>query len=313
MRHRYRREIATGAALLALLAVLLVFAPAFYSIPNLRDLLLKNAGSLVCAVGMTLVIVAGQIDISIGAQFAVCSVVAGVLAREGAPPVMAALTAPLAGAAMGALNGLLVARWAMPSIIVTLATMAFFSNMLRWLTQGAWVQNLPAWFQWAGLGQMWGQMGVMASSLLVFAVCAFALQNTYAGRAVVASGSDPETARLMGMPTRRIIFSVFTLMGILTGVAAFLNAIRFNEVPVNPDNGLELRVIAAVVVGGASITGGRATMLGTVLGVILLGIIGTALTFLGVNPFWEKAVQGAIILIAAVSSWTSQKGRRAIR
>jgi ABC-type sugar transport system, ATPase component len=110
MRHRYRREIATGAALLALLAVLLVFAPAFYSIPNLRDLLLKNAGSLVCAVGMTLVIVAGQIDISIGAQFAVCSVVAGVLAREGAPPVMAALTAPLAGAAMGALNGLLVAR-----------------------------------------------------------------------------------------------------------------------------------------------------------------------------------------------------------
>jgi Ribose/xylose/arabinose/galactoside ABC-type transport systems, permease components len=118
---------------------------------------------------------------------------------------------------------------------------------------------------------------------------------------------------LMGMPTRRIIFSVFTLMGILTGVAAFLNAIRFNEVPVNPDNGLELRVIAAVVVGGASITGGRATMLGTVLGVILLGIIGTALTFLGVNPFWEKAVQGAIILIAAVSSWTSQKGRRAIR
>ena len=310
MRNRYRREMATGVALLGVLAVLLIFAPGFYSVGNMRDLLLKNAGALVCAVGMTLVIVAGHIDISIGAQFAICSVVAGVLAREGAPLAVAAVAGPLAGAAMGALNGLLVARWGMPSIIVTLATMSFFSNTLRWLTQGAWVQNLPAWFQWAGLGQTLGQIGIMSSSILVFAVCAFGLQNVYGGRALVATGSDAETARLMGMPTRWIIFSAFTLMGILTGVAAFLNAIRFNEVPVNPDNGLELRVIAAVVVGGASITGGRATMFGTVLGVVLLGIIGTALTFLGVNPFWEKAIQGAIILIAGVSAW---KGPRAIR
>jgi rhamnose transport system permease protein len=108
------------------------------------------------------------------------------------------------------------------------------------------------------------------------------------------------------------VFFAFTTMGILCGAAAVLNAIRFNEVPGNPNNGLELQVIAAVVVGGASITGGRATLLGTLLGVTLLGILGTALTFLGVNPFWEKALQGGIILIAA-ASLLQRKAKHAAR
>jgi rhamnose transport system permease protein len=140
--------------------------------------------------------------------------------------------------------------------------------------------------------------------LIVFAVLAgfnWLLGNFGAGRAVYAVGSDAEAARLAGIEPARIVFAVFVLMGALTGLAAALNSARFSSVPGNAGVGLELKAIAAVVVGGTAITGGRGRLLGTLIGVALLGTIGTALTFAGINPFWEKAIQGAIILAALVS------------
>jgi rhamnose transport system permease protein len=308
----YQRELATAMALAFVLLILLISAPSFFQTANLRDLMLKNTAALVAAIGMTMVIVTGHIDISIGAQFAICGVVTGVLAREGVPIPLAALAAGITGAAMGALNGVLVAWLRMPSIVVTLAAMSLLRDSLRWVTEGAWVQDLPRNFQWAGLGQSWGQPAVVLGGFSLFFAFAWALANLSAGRALFATGADPEAARLAGIPTNWVVFFAFTTMGILCGAAAVLNAIRFNEVPGNPNNGLELQVIAAVVVGGASITGGRATLLGTLLGVTLLGILGTALTFLGVNPFWEKALQGGIILIAA-ASLLQRKAKHAAR
>ena len=115
-------------------------------------------------------------------------------------------------------------------------------------------------------------------------------------------GSSENAAALVGIKTKRVVFSVFTLTGVLTGLAAAMNAVRFHQVPSNAGLGLEMKVIAAVVVGGAAISGGSGTVLGTLLGVILLGSIGTSLTFLGISAYWEKAVQGAIILIAVAIS-----------
>jgi rhamnose transport system permease protein len=135
----------------------------------------------------------------------------------------------------------------------------------------------------------------------VWSVAVWMLGRTAAGRAVHATGSDAEVARLAGVPTRGVVCGVFVLMGALVGLAALLNAVRFNTVPSNAGIGLELKAVAAVVVGGTAITGGRGTLFGTLIGVALLGTIGTALTFLGINPFWEKAIQGAIILAALVS------------
>jgi rhamnose transport system permease protein len=127
------------------------------------------------------------------------------------------------------------------------------------------------------------------------------MRNMIAGRRVYAVGSDAEAARLAGINAPNTVFWVFVIMGGLTGIAALLNAVRFSEIPGNSGVGLELKAIAAVVVGGAAISGGRGTLIGTLIGVALLGTIGTALTFVGVNPFWEKAIQGAIILAALVS------------
>jgi rhamnose transport system permease protein len=299
--NRYKREISAVLAYLVLLIAVGIIAPSFFSGGNIRDLIINNAPTLLVAVGMTLVILVGEIDISVGSQFAVASVAAGFLAKTGAPMLFVFIFVLLIGAAMGALNGLLIGWLRLPSIIVTLAMLVMWRDTLRWTTEGAWVQDLPADFQWFGLGQRSGEILIVAITLVVFACFAWSLINLIAGRKVYAVGSDTEAARLAGIDPRNAVFWVFVIMGALTGIAALLNSVRFSSIPGNAGTGLELKTIAAVVVGGTAITGGRGTMIGTLVGVTLLGTIGTALTFLGINPFWEKAIQGLIILAALVS------------
>jgi rhamnose transport system permease protein len=198
-----------------------------------------------------------------------------------------------------------------PSIVVTLATMVAWREALRWITHGAWTEGLPNTFQWFGLGQRTGEAVIIVSALLLFGVFWWTSRNLSAVRAVYATGSDAEAARLAGIPTSQIVFWVFVVMGVLTGIAALLNAVRFSDVPANTGINLELKAIAAVVVGGTPITGGRGHLVGTLIGVTLLGSIGPALIFLGVSPYWEKAIQGGIILTAVlvdgIGSW---RGRR---
>jgi rhamnose transport system permease protein len=202
------------------------------------------------------------------------------------------------GALMGMFNGLFVAFLGLPSIVVTLATMVILRESLRWAREGASVGNLPDYFQWFGASQQVGEWVLVGSALAVFVVFAFASHYLAAGRAVYAVGSDAEAARLAGVRPKRVVFSVFILMGMLTGLAALLNAVRFPQVGTNAGMGLEMLVIAAVVVGGTAINGWRGTMVGTLLGVMLLGVIGPALVFLNVKSQWERAIQGLIILIA---------------
>ena len=298
---RYRRELAAALAYVVLLAAVGAAAPSFVGAGNLRDLALNNAPVLLVAVGMTLVILVGEIDISVGSQFAVCSVASGWLAKEGVPIPLLLPAVLLLGALMGALNGALVGWLKLPSIIVTLAMLVAWRDALRWWTQGEWVQGLPANFQWFGLGQSVAQWLIVALALGVLITFSWMLKNLGAGRAVYAVGSDAEAARLAGIEPPRVVFGVFVLTGGLVGLAALLNAVRFSAVPSNAGIGLELKAVAAVVVGGTAITGGRGTLVGTLIGAALLGTIGTALTFVGINPFWEKALQGAIILAALVS------------
>jgi ribose/xylose/arabinose/galactoside ABC-type transport system permease subunit len=301
--NRYKRELSAALAYAALLVVVAIVAPSFFSGTNLRDLALNNAAVLLVAIGMTMVILIAQIDISVGSQFAIASVGAGWLAKVGVPmPVVLVLTVMI-GAAMGAINGALIGTLRLPSIIVTLAMLVAWRDALRWTTGGEWVQNLPANFQWFGLGQGMGQWLIVVLSLVVLAFFTWILRNLAAGRAVYAVGSDAEAARLAGIEPTRVTFLIFVLMGSLVGLAALLNAIRFSTVPSNAGVGLELKAIAAVVVGGTAITGGRGTLVGTLVGVALLGTIGTALTFVGINPFWEKAIQGAIIIAALASDF----------
>jgi rhamnose transport system permease protein len=298
----YNREIGVAATIALLNIVLLINARGYFSRENFTDLFLANVPVLVISLGMLLVILAGQIDISVGSMFAVCSVIAGMAAKQGLSGLESGLVACLAGAACGAINGGLVAGLRVPSIVATLATMIVLRDGLRWATQGSWVGDLPPGFQLLGLTPREFTATVFGLVLVLLLLAAAGLRYLHSARAIFATGSSEDAARMVGIKTKRVVFSVFTLTGVLTGLAAAINAVRFHQVPSNAGLGLEMKVIAAVVVGGAAITGGSGTVGGTLLGVILLGSIGTGLTFLGISAYWEKSVQGAIILIAVAIS-----------
>ena len=298
MRTAHTREVSVAGAIAALALVLAVAAPGYFAPGNLSDLFLSNLPVLLIALGMTLVIVTGEIDNSVGSMFAICGVAAGVLSKAGCPVWLACAAACLVGAGLGALNGGLVSYAGIPSIVVTLATMTALRDGLRWATDGAWVQDLPQAFQWLGLTQRAFPWAAAVVTVMLTAAFAWGLRHLAAGRAIYATGSNPGAARLAGLNTSAVKWLAFTVLGSLTGLAAVLNAVRFNQIPSNAGIGLEMKVIAAVVVGGASVTGGTGTVAGTVLGVILLAAIGPALTFLGVSAYWERAIQGGIILIA---------------
>lgn len=301
---RHFREWSVAFALGLLLLVLAWSAPAFFGKQQLLTLLTAAAPVLLAACGMALVILSRQIDISIGSQFAWCSVLAGLMTQAGWPLPVVALGTMVGGALMGACNGALVAGLGLPSIVVTLATMVTGREALRWWREGEFVKDLPPGFQWFGLSQRAGEATILAVAVLLFAGLAFALKHLAAGRFIYAVGSDREAARLAGIRPAVVTFGVFVMMGALTGVAALLQACRFADVDPKTGTGLELLVIAAVVVGGVAISGGRGNLWGVLAGVLLLSCIAPALVFLRLPPQWEKAVQGLIILLAvAADGW----------
>jgi rhamnose transport system permease protein len=298
--NRYFRELSVAAALGALLLALALFAPHFYAIQPLLSRLTAQAPVVIVAIGMTFVMIARQIDISVGAQFGMCAVIAGMLSAEGLPLSVSVIGAISAGALMGALNGVLVAWLGLPSIVVTLATMVTWQEALRLGLQGR-LLNLPPGVQWFGLSQSSGQMTLIAFAFGLLVSAAWFMKNIAIGRHVYAVGTDSEAARLAGIEPRRVTFGVFVLMGGLTGLAAVLNAVQSPQVQPTCGDGLELKVIAACVVGGVAVSGGRGRLWGVFPGLLLLANVNPALTHFHVQAYWEKAIQGFVILLAVVA------------
>lgn len=299
MTRKYSREITVAGALVLLLAGLAIFAPNFFELQPLLSRFTAQMPALVAAIGITLVIITRQIDISIGAQFSMCAVVAGIAAAAGMPLAVAVLAAVATGVVMGTFNGLLVAWLGLPSIVVTLATMVTWNEALRLWQQGR-LMSLPAGIQWFGLSQATGQGVVICISLGLLIAFAWAMRNLAVGRYVYATGTDAEAARLAGINPRWMTFGVFALTGALAGIAAVLNMVQSPQVQPNAGDGLELKVIAAAVVGGVAITGGRGNLWGVLLGLMLLANVNPALTHFHQPPYWERAIQGLVILLAVV-------------
>lgn len=297
---RYFRELSVVAALLAVLLGLAIFAPAFFSPQPLLSLVTREAPTLVVACGMACVIITRQIDISVGSIFSVCSVSAGLLAAGGWPLALVLPASVALGAGLGAINGFLVAVLRLPSIVVTLATMVTLRQGLNLVRQGEFV-NLPDRIQWFGLSQMSGQLVLVGASLVLLVVLALAMRHLAAGRFVYAVGTDAEAARLAGIRPQLVTFLVFVFIGALTGLAAMMNLAQSPQVQPLSGSGLELKVIAAVVVGGVAISGGRGNLWGAFAGLLLLACVSPALTHLHVEAYWEKAIQGAIILLAVIA------------
>jgi rhamnose transport system permease protein len=294
------RELSVVGALLMLLVLMAVFTPNFFEPQPLLSRMTAAAPRLVLACGVALVIISRQIDISIGSLFAVCGTCAGLLAAAKVPLMMAMPAAVAIGALGGVLNGALVAGLGLPSIVVTLATMVTMRELLRLTQQGVFI-NLPEAAQWFSMPMRSGQLVVCGVAALIFVVLSFVVRHVAAGRFIYAVGSDAEAARLAGIRPRVVTFAVFVLMGAMAGLAAMLNMVQSPQVDPNSGRGMELEAIAAAVVGGVAVSGGRGKLWGVAAGLLLLVCIGPALTYAGVPAHWERAIQGAIIVIAVMA------------
>jgi rhamnose transport system permease protein len=314
-----------GGILIFLLLLILVFSlrtPQFFSGSNFRDILLDISILVIVAVGETMVIISRNIDLSVGSIVGFGAFTSAVLVKD--YPHLSVATIVVAGiavgAALGLFNGLLVSIGMLPAIIATLGTLFIYRGATFILgqhtTAGGQVysEELSTAFTNLSTNSTLGIPNLIFFAAVVAIVFAYALRYTRFGRRIYAVGSNPDAAILAGVNVRRTTLTVFILSGALAGLASVLYASRFANVTTTEASGFELQVVAAVVIGGTNIFGGSGSILGTVLGALLLGNISNYLAVSGLSQFWQLVVQGAIILIAIiVDALIGRRLQRALR
>lgn len=312
---RQREYGLLGLLVLTLLVVGLI-NPAFLSGGNLRDTLVSAVPTIIVACGLTLVIVLGEIDISMGSLLGLLATVMGQLTsptHAHLPVGLGILLTLLLGSMVGLTNGLLVAFGRMPSIIVTLGMMTVLHGLNLVLINGQWITDMPPGLRFFGIGRFLGIPISLWVALIVVALTVGLARETPLGRRIYAAGSNPEAARLAGVSVRGMKLFVFTLTGFLTGVAAVVSVPLLSVIEPSVGQGFELLVVTAVVVGGTSISGGQGAILGSVLAALLVSVIRPMLIFLrlGVSAtYWEQAIQGAFILTAVLADHLTHTRRR---
>jgi rhamnose transport system permease protein len=307
------REVGILVFLILIVMLTSLKAPSFLSRENLSNILLDIPLLIVVAMGMTLTIISRNIDLSVGSMLGLSAMVVGMTFRSNPqlPILLGMGLGVTVGTALGFVNGLLVTRLRVPAIIATLGTLNIYRGLLFIVSDGRQVdgKDLPE-----SLTQMsqTSAIGVPMIVVLAFVVALLThlfLRTQRIGREIYAVGSNPHAAQLRGLPTTRILLLVFTLTGSVSGLAGVMYAARFGFVnPAQTGYGFELSVIAATVIGGTDVFGGSGTVLGTLLGCLLLGVINNALTVTGLSATWQLAVYGAIILVAVFAD-TLLRGR----
>jgi ribose/xylose/arabinose/galactoside ABC-type transport system permease subunit len=273
----------------------------FLATRNLSDVLLGNAYIAVAAVGMSMVIVSGNIDISVGALIGVLATLSGTLAVDGAPIIVTWLAPLIVGIAVMALQGAVVAYLRIPAIVVTLGMLSILKGGLISVTGGKWITDLPDGFHLADIEIF--NIVPMPVFLMIVATILAALWMRYSalGRSIYAVGGNAEAARLCGISQPRTIVMVFALHGFFAGIAALLYATQLRVIQSTVPPNLELTIITASVVGGVSILGGVGTVIGSTLAAVLIAEIASALVFVSVSPYWIRAVQGVLILATVIA------------
>lgn len=271
----------------------------FLTVGNLLNILRQAAPILIVAVAMTFVIITAGIDLSVGSQVALVNATAAIVLSYGLPWPVVVLGMLVFGAAIGLAQGWFIAYQGIPAFIVTLAGLSILRGFALYMTQGYSIpiKDVPGFFA-LGRGTIFGLPVPAVIALLIAALAAVVISRQMYGRQVVAVGSNPEAARRVGMPSKWVIASVYMLSGIACAIAALLIAARLGSGSSNAAVGFELQVIAAVVLGGTSLFGGRGSILGTLLGTLTIAVIGNGLILMHISPFFTQIVTGAIILIA---------------
>jgi len=296
----YGQEVVVFAAIIALFVVGTLINPRCISANNLTSIFAGNAYIAVAAIGMSMVIITGNIDVSVGALIGVLATISGTLAVAGYPVWVAWFVPVLVGMAINAVIGVLVAYAKIPSIVVTLGALSILRGGLISVTGGTWISNLPPDFLIAQKRLLGIPVPLVAMVVLTLATAAWMRYFAF-GRSLYALGGNPEAAVASGIPAERRTVAVFIIHGFFAGLATILFATQLQVIQSTVPPNLELTIITAAVIGGASILGGSGTVFGSTLAAILFATIGSALIFTNVSAYWLRAVIGSLILATVLA------------
>lgn len=290
--------------LVLLVAVVSILSPSFLSSKNIFNILRQTSINAIIAAGMTFVILTGGIDLSVGSILAISGAVCASLLASGQSIAIGVLASIIIGAGVGFLNGFVISKGKLQPFIATLATMTVLRGLTLVFTDGKPItlgsSDLAINFGKIGGGEILSIPTPAIIMILVFAVCAYILKNTKMGRYTYALGSNEEATKLSGLSTDKIKIWVYTISGVLSAIAGIIITSRLYSAQPTAGTGYELDAIAAVVLGGTSLTGGKGKIGGTIIGALIIGVLSNALNILDVSSYYQMMVKGVVILIAVL-------------
>ncbi len=288
--------------LILLIVVISIMNSAFLDISNLLNLLRQVSINGLIAFGMTFVILTGGIDLSVGSILALSSAFTAILITSGLDPIVALIVGVLGGFLLGVFNGVLVTFGSMAPFIATLATMTIFRGLTLVVTDGNPITNLgdSYMFQLFGKGYFFGIPVPAVTMIIVFIILAIILQKTTFGRHTYAIGGNEVASKISGIKVNRVKILIYGISGLMSALAGAILTSRLNSAQPTAGTSYELDAIAAVVLGGTSLTGGKGRIVGTFIGVLIIGVLNNGLNLLGVSSFYQQVVKGIVILIAVL-------------
>lgn len=288
--------------LILLIVVISIMNSAFLDLSNLLNLLRQVSINGLIAFGMTFVILTGGIDLSVGSILALSSAFTAILITSGLDPIVALIVGVLGGFLLGVFNGVLVTFGSMAPFIATLATMTIFRGLTLVVTDGNPITNLgdSYMFQLFGKGYFFGIPVPAVTMIIVFIILAIILQKTTFGRHTYAIGGNEVASKISGIKVNRVKILIYGISGLMSALAGAILTSRLNSAQPTAGTSYELDAIAAVVLGGTSLTGGKGRIVGTFIGVLIIGVLNNGLNLLGVSSFYQQVVKGIVILIAVL-------------
>ena len=307
-------RLADHVPLFTLIALGIAFSIAsdtFLSVRNLVNVIDQLTVLGIMALGMTAVIVIGGIDLTVGSVLAVSMMVMGWMSNAKGIPMPVAMVAALGvGALCGTFSGLLITRGNLPPFIATLATMSIARGLANLVTDGSQIVGYPDWFSALSIERYFGFLSVTVALFIVLTVIAgIYMKYRAGGRALYAIGGSSEVARLAGIPVKRVTLAVYAVCGLLAGLAGVVMSTRLDSSQPSGGLGYELDTIAAVVIGGASLSGGIGSIFGTLMGVLTIGVLRNGLNLIGTSPFVQQIVIGVVIVLAVMVDANKRKSR----
>lgn len=298
------REASISIIILVLMVFVTLRAPSFLTVDNLMDILMNISILIIVALAQTMVLITNGIDLSVSSIIGLVAMMVAFVVKQNPemPNLLAVVLGMTLGAILGSFNGLIITFGNVPPMIATLGTLSIYRGLVFYYSQGTWINSfeLPRSFKLLSKGAPLGLPNLVIVAFVVALIVFYFLNYTRTGRNIYAVGSNPDAAKFAGIRTNRVLFLVYLLSGLLSGLAAVLWASRFESAQTNTALSFELQTVTASVVGGVSTSGGAGTVPGVLLGALLLGIIENALTLIRISAFWQLAAQGLLILVAVI-------------